>query len=129
MIKFLKYLHYRLYSWNLKTWGKADNPALNALLGVTFLFFLNTAIIPMIIIDMVFHVKLFGVMPKWVIAIIMLAYYYGLYFVFNHKKKYLDVCKQYKNERKNKKRRKLFYIWLYVVLSFLVPIFLILWLR
>ncbi len=83
----------------------------------------------MIIMDMVFHVKLFGVMPKWVIAIIMLAYYYGLYFVFNYKKKYLDVCKQYKNESNSKKRRKLFYIWLYVVLSFLVPIFLILWLR
>ncbi len=42
--------------------------------------------IPMIIVDMVFHIKLFGVIPKWMIAIIMLAYYYGLYFVFNHKK-------------------------------------------
>ncbi len=83
----------------------------------------------MIILDLVFHVKLLGVIPKWVILFIAIVIYYGLYFVFNHEKKYLDVCKKYKNERKNKKRRKLFYIWLYVVLSFSVPIFLILWLR
>jgi len=129
MIKFLKYLHYRLYSWDLRTWGEANRPASHALMGVSFLFLLNL-MIPLIILQNVFEVTVFvDKTPKLLIVFVAMAVYYSLYFVFNHKKKYLAVCKQYKNESRSKKRINLFYIWLYVVLSFLVPILLILWLR
>ena len=36
-----KYLYYRIYSWNLRTWGESDVPEYNALFGVSFLAFLN----------------------------------------------------------------------------------------
>jgi len=113
----------------LKTWGKADNPAMNALIGVTFLVFFKHN-------DDSNDYRGYGVSYQIVWSNTQMDdchYYVGilLWIILRvqPQKKYLDVCKQYRNERKNKKRRKLFYIWLYVVLSFLVPIFLILWLR
>ena len=36
-----KYLYYRIYSWNLRTWSESDGPEYNALFGMSFLALLN----------------------------------------------------------------------------------------
>jgi len=41
MINYHKYIFFRLYSWNLKSFGKNDLPALSALLELSLLMFLN----------------------------------------------------------------------------------------
>ena len=41
MLKLYKYIFYRIYSWNLKTWGKKDTPEWNAVIGVSFMMFIN----------------------------------------------------------------------------------------
>ncbi|MDG5800164.1 hypothetical protein QA597_07370 [Marinilabiliaceae bacterium ANBcel2] len=45
MMKIYRYLYYRLYSWNLKTWGEKDLPQWNALFGVSFMMFLNLGLL------------------------------------------------------------------------------------
>lgn len=35
-----RYLYFRIYDWNLRTWGANDMPQYNALIGVTILVFL-----------------------------------------------------------------------------------------
>src|SRR6476661_2690546 len=41
MYRAFTYLYYRIYAWNVRTWGESDVPQFNALFGVSFLVFLN----------------------------------------------------------------------------------------
>jgi len=129
MVNFLRYLHYRLYKWNLKTWGEIDGPAWNALLGLSFLMLLNL-IIPLVIIQSIFGVKIFiSDAPKLPIIIVASVVLVGCYFLFNHRKRYLAVSRKFEGESRERRRIKLLYIWIYVVLSFTVPFVLLLLLR
>ena len=128
MIEFLKYLHYRLYSWNLKTWGAKDGPAWNAFLGVSFLVLLNLSIPLFMLQSLTDTVVFVNDTPKAIIIAVALAVEACCFFLFNYKKKYLNVAKKYENETNQTKRIKILYCWLYVVLSFAVPILIALYL-
>ncbi|WP_282918339.1 hypothetical protein [Porphyromonas macacae] len=41
MINIFKYMYYRLFTWNLKKWGRYDDPQGNALIGVSFMMFVH----------------------------------------------------------------------------------------
>ncbi|MDD3321624.1 MAG: hypothetical protein PHS59_09290 [Paludibacter sp.] len=120
MMKLYRYLYYRLYSWNLKTWGEKDLPQWNALFGVSFMMGLNLGIIAGLI-DMIGVVNIFVEnTPKKGIIIFAFVILVANYFWLVHNGKYRQIAKEYKNEPKNKKLRSTLFLWLYVVISFVI---------
>jgi hypothetical protein len=120
MMKLYKYLYYRLYSWNLKTWGESDLPQYNAMLGVSFMMILNFSIIAGIL-DMFGIVNIFvEETPKKELVLFFFAVTVLNYFWLVHNGKYKQLGKKYKNESKNVRLRNTLLLWLYVVLSFVI---------
>ena len=120
--KAYKYFYYRIYSWNLKTWGKNDIPQLNAMLGMAFLSYMNLLLLA-IIINIIFNLNsnLFpSKTPKITIAIMMMIWIGINIFIFLYKKKYKKIAQEFKNEKH--KTRGVILLWLYIVLTFALPI-------
>lgn len=123
MLKLYKYLYYRLYSWNLKTWGKNDLPQYNAMLGVSFMMILNFGIIAGIF-DMLGIINIFiEKTPTKEIILFFLMVTILNYFWLVHNGKYKQIAKKYKNEPENKRTRNVILLWLYVIASFVVVSF------
>ncbi|MDD4150610.1 MAG: hypothetical protein PHE33_11355 [Bacteroidales bacterium] len=119
-----EYLFYRLYTWNLKKWGENDNPQLNAILGVSFIMFLNICSI-IYLLDLVFDMKLVSrvEIPIFVTISASTILLMLNYFRFLWKSKFKVIVRKYKNEDCKLRRRKLLFLWLYVLISFLGLIF------
>lgn len=120
-MRLYKYLYYRLYSWNLKAWGKKDSPEWNALIGVSFMMGINLSLF-LIIIQLLFEIKIIlsDNLPKKEIIVVALVILAINYFIFNYKKKYLLIIEKYNNESLKKKRINALLLWLYIILSFVV---------
>jgi hypothetical protein len=116
MMNFYKYLYYRLYSWNLKTWGESDFPQGNAHLGVSFMMGLNLWIIPWIL-DLVGFIDVDKISNKEAVALFLTLLFIN-YFWSLHKRKYKKIAAKYRHEPKGKRRRNAFLLWLYVIFSF-----------
>lgn len=120
MMKLYRYLYYRLYSWNLKTWGEKDLPQWNALLGVSFMMFLNLGLLGLLLQLLGVNIFLRDELPKKEIVIIMLSLFVVNYFLFIHKGNYRSIVKELKKETPEKRRTNTMLIWLYVILSFIL---------
>jgi hypothetical protein len=119
MRKLYRYLYFRLYSWNLRTWGESDLPQFNALFGVSFMMFVNVGVIAGILDTIglnIFHEKA-PMKEILLFGFIILAINY---FWLVHDGKYKQLAKDYKNESKNKRFRNTLLLWLYVVMSFVL---------
>lgn len=121
MLKFYRYLYYRLYSWNLKTWGKKDIPQWNALFGVSFMICLNLSIIAEIL-DLLGLNIFIDETPKLEILIFSFSILIINYFWLVHNGKYIQIAKEYKNESKSKRLHNALLLWLYVILSFIIVV-------
>ena len=116
MIEFFRYLYYRLYSWNLKKWGEKDIPHFNALLGVTFMMVMNV----FVLINLVDVFGLYDLYDRWgntpwgfvCVGLLLINYRWLV-----HDRKYLQLPKRYEGESKHQRRRKMIFLWLYVVIS------------
>ena len=118
MMKLYKYLYYRLYSWNLRQWGKEDAPHWNALLGVSFMMFINLTTIGLLIELMGFNVLLNQKLPTIGIIVIMI-----IVLIFNYHRlvqngKFKLIAKEFSKETTKRKRYTAVLLWLYVILSF-----------
>jgi len=124
-MKLYRYLYYRLYSWNLKTWGKRDGPEWNAVFGVSFMMFLNLFFICSIPelfgVDILFKYELSN---KIIIAISIIILGFN-YFVFLYRKKYELLKKEFSHESIKERSRNLLLLWVYTFLSFLLPFLII----
>lgn len=118
-MKLYQYLYYRLYSWNIKTWGNEDMPQWNALYGVSFMMFLNLGLIALLLQS--FGIDIFSreSIPKKGIIIIALLILFINYFLFIKNKKYLSLKKKFEKENLKKRKVNTFLLWLYIILSFL----------
>jgi len=114
-----KYLFYRLYSWNLKTWGESDMPHWNALYGVTFIMFLNIYFIALIIDKFVFDILDENISKSKIIAATSFVLLIN-YFIFLHKKKYKIIVQEYNGESQKTRKIKAILLWLFFLLSILV---------
>jgi hypothetical protein len=123
-MKSFKYLYYRLYTWNLKTWGESDLPQWNALLGVSFMMFLNLCLFGMLFQFLGLKIFLRDEIPKIEITLVMLGLFVLNYFLFIYQKKYQGFVKEIPKETLKRRRRNTVLIWLYVILSFSLFIFL-----
>lgn len=118
MMKIYRYLYYRLYSWNLKTWGEKDLPQWNALFGVSFMMFLNLGLLGFLLQLLGVNIFLRDELPKKELIIIMLSLFVVNYFLFIHRGNYRSIVKELKKEPPEKRRINTILIWLYVILSF-----------
>jgi len=118
MMKLYRYLYYRLYSWNLKTWGEKDLPQWNALFGVSFMMFLNLSLLGLLLQFLGVNIFLRDELPKKELIIIMLSLFVINYFLFIHKSNYRSIVKELKKEPLEKRKTNTIFIWLYVILSF-----------
>lgn len=123
MMKLYKYLYYRLYSWNLKTWGANDLPQWNALFGVSFMMFLNLGLVGLLLQAFGMNIFQRDELPKKELIIIMVGLFIINYFLFIRKDNYLTITKELKREAKQKRRINTYLIWLYVILSFALFVF------
>ncbi len=122
MMKLYRYLYYRLYSWNLKTWGESDLPQFNALFGVSFMMFVNIGFIAGILDVLGLRIFVEDT-PKNEIIFTMLVILVANYFWLVHNGKYKQIAKELKKEPKNKRTRNVILLWLYVIVSFVVVSF------
>lgn len=118
MMNIYRYLYYRLYSWNLKTWGEKDIPQWNALFGVSFMMFLNLGLLGLLLQLLGVNIFLRDELPKKELVIIMISLFVLNYFLFVHKGNYRSIVKELKKEPPEKRRANTILIWLYVILSF-----------
>ncbi|MGD9929454.1 MAG: hypothetical protein AB7U05_05515 [Mangrovibacterium sp.] len=123
MMKLYRYLYYRLYSWNLKTWGEKDIPQWNALFGVSFMMFLNLGLVGLLLQAFGMNIFQRNELPKKELIVIMVGLFILNYFLFIHKGNYLTITKELKKETLKKRQANTFLIWLYVVLSFALFVF------
>jgi hypothetical protein len=121
MLKLYKYLYYRIYSWNLRTWGKNDVPEWNALFGVSFMMFLN--LLTIFIILQFWGIDIFSkyTVPTNLIVIVILMLMGINYYIFLYKKKYKLLEKKFANENTKTKNRNLLLLWVYFILSIALP--------
>jgi len=122
-MKLYKYLFYRLYIWNLKKWGEEDVPQWNALLGVTFMMYANILTMLHVFLQF-FDINIFMLeqTPKKEIVILFVSLIVINFFIFIFRNKYLSIVSELKAESKKKKQINLIFLWLYVILSFTLPI-------
>ncbi len=118
MINFFKYLYYRFYSWNLKTWGESNFPQWNALYGVSFMMFLNLNLLGLILQFFGINIFLRNELPKKELIFIMLCIIIINYFLFIHKGNFRIIAKELKKESLERRRKNTILIWLYVIISF-----------
>jgi len=123
MLSFLRYVYYRIYIWNRNNWGESDQPWFNAMLGVTFLMYLNI----ITIINLVLY--LFGTFMqedknnyyKIVIALFGLSLLAINYFFLFGGKKHFQIVVLFQNETRKQKNIGTIKLGLYVFLSFAIP--------
>lgn len=110
-----RYLYYRIYAWNLRTWGESDMPQFNALFGVSFLIFTN--VMTLLTAFEVFsgrHVSF----NRAVTIGTGLAFVVLGYFLLVHKAKYRKIVKTFSGEPPAQRRRRFVACVVYVTLSF-----------
>lgn len=126
MLSAYKYLYYRIYSWNLRKWGENDVPHINALIGVSFLIYVNCYTI-IVLINV-----LTGISIIELVRIDKLKLIFGMviiggvnYFLFIHKEKYKFLACKFEDESESRKKINFYFCVIYVISSFIIFIMLV----
>lgn|ERR1035437_2075537 len=121
VVKPYKYLYYRIYSWNLRTWGESDLPRFNALIAVSFLIVLNFYI-AMGFIGNVLGTDIFTAIRWDNIDVVVLGTLVGAvsYFILIRNDNYKEIVKQFEKEERNMRIRNLILCVAYVTASFVL---------
>ncbi len=111
-----KYLFYRIYSWNLKTWGKEDIPQYNTIIWISVMIMANLLSI-LIIIEIIVGYEIIKVssIPKIFMIIEYVIIFIFNYFLLVYNDKYLLIAKNFKSENKEKRRRRTKWMWSYII--------------
>ncbi len=127
MLKLYKYLYYRIYSSRLKKWGESDRPEWYAVGIISFMVFMNILLLG-ILLELAVEIRVvFG--HHAIAFLISLALAIVNYFLFIHTRKYKIIIKEFENEDANNRKGNTILLWLYFILSFLLPIILMIYLR
>lgn len=128
-MKIYRYIFCNLYNWSLKKWGKTDDPKWNAVLGVCFVMGCNLLFLALLFeligID-VFLDRDIDVTILISISSIILGYNSYRY-VF--RKKHISIVNDYNDDTIENKRKYAILSWIFGILSFIIPIVLILIIR
>jgi hypothetical protein len=122
-MRIYKYFYYRMYIWDLEAWGKGNYPEYTALIGVSFVMFLNIIFITLIldicgISPMVFDSSNTYKSISGPIYCFISALNY-LWLIRNGK--YKNIVNDFKNESYNKRRRNTVLLWIFFFASLIMP--------
>jgi len=124
MLKFYKYLYYRIYSWNSNKWGENDMPHWNALIGVSVIMCFNT----LLILSIIDYFDLLPINSKNINDNYIILYFISIsilnYVIFIHGRKYSNLKDMFSNETKYENKIKGFLLFVFVILSFVLPFYL-----
>ena len=122
-MRFYKYLYYRIYNWQLKLWGESEGPEFTALLGVSFLLFLNIYGV-LLLIDYLtgFSIIRFLQIGSLKISLGILLIIGFNYLLFIRGNNFEAIARDFKGEDESQSRVKLIFIFLYIFLSFFMII-------
>lgn len=123
IFRFYKYLYYRIYTWNLKTWGTSDLPQYNAMFGISFFMFLNISFLfGLMQINIGHYIKPDDNLYKLIVVLLGIMLFIINYFLFVNNKKYERIAIEFTNEASSKRKKNTILILLYITLSFALPI-------
>jgi pimeloyl-ACP methyl ester carboxylesterase len=116
MYRAFTYLYYRIYAWNLRTWGDSDVPQFNALFGVSALILLNMmSVFTAIDVCVGRHVV---PLTRPVVIGLGLGFLATGYFLLVHNGKYRRIAKGFSNETPTQRKRRFLACVVYAALSF-----------
>ncbi|PDP40745.1 hypothetical protein CLI84_08550 [Porphyromonas gingivalis] len=120
-----KYIYYRLYTWNLKKWGKIDGPEWNALFGISIMMFLNLMTLSLLldVLGLINYWKIIHI--REIVIAVSLSILVVNYFCFIRRKQYFKIIKRYKQETTIERHRNTIIIWFYFFASVLSPFLII----
>ncbi len=125
MYKAYKYLFYRIYSWNLKTWGEGDVPEYTAILVISlFMGFNLLSIFTFINLMAGYEIFKISEIPKSYIIIKYLILIFVNYFILVKGGKYIQIAKEFKKENKEARRIRTKLMWSYIIFTHLLLILL-----
>lgn len=114
-----RYLYFRIYDWNLRTWGENDVPQFNALIGTTFLTFLSLFNLALIF-ETLFGTSLLDLagIGKLHVVIIFLVIGAVNYLLFVRNERFKRFRKVFEGESVKQKNLRLVYCVAFVVANF-----------
>lgn len=124
-MRLYKYLYYKLFCLWLRKKDEPENAYINAVISIAFLTCINIVSIPLVLM------AVFGkdviTMPqlpnRWIIFTVVIAYGVLQYFLLAHKKKYLKIAEEFKNETEEQSKKGTLYTLLYVIISIGIPLY------
>jgi len=120
MFKIHRYIYYRLYIWNLKSFGERDLPFLNALLELSLIIYVNILTI-ILILDEIFIAKTIDrfISTQWLAIIIVVFVLLIQYLLLFHNNRYKKIIERYENDQVSGKRNEAL-AFLYVGISIIL---------
>ena len=121
MLKPYKYLYYRIYAWQLKTWGEEYVPEFNALFLLSLFIVLNLYFV----VNLIGYIYGLNILKTigWG-TVHALALVFGItgigYFILVRDRRYKEIAKQFSKESKGARIRNLVLCVLYVVTTFVL---------
>lgn len=127
-MKYYRYLYYNLYLIWQKKKGEKDIAHMNAVITITFFFFLNLTSIPLLY--MAIFRKGITLLPeelnsnaKSIIVIFILLVGFLNYFYLGRKKKREGIIEQFNKQSDNKRKRGIMFAVLYLLISASIPLY------
>ncbi|MCP4266009.1 MAG: hypothetical protein GY777_10620 [Candidatus Brocadiaceae bacterium] len=107
-------------------WGEKDISEWKAVVGVSFMMFINLILLGLLFqyLGIIVFVGKGEPVPKKIIILIMLVLCGLNYFLFMHSEKYKSITRECEKESTKKRKKNTMLLWLYTILSFLLPILL-----
>lgn len=123
-----KYLYYKLYCIYQRKKDGQGNAHINAVILISFLVLSNIVTIPLTLMA-IFGKDIIALptLPQnWIIFLFAIAYGVSQYFFLVHNKKYVKIVNEFKDENEEESKSGLLYAWVYIVASFGIPIYILL---
>ena len=126
-MKKYRYLFYRFYCiWKRKK-DEKKSAHINAVITITFMFYLNIIDISIIILFFLNDkMKKFSIAtPNLKIGVVIFMIFLGLinYYRLAYNGKYLDIIKEFENISTKKDKIDNIFVWIYIILSIGIPVF------
>ena len=114
LIRAYKYLYYRIYEWQLKRFGKGDNPEFTALLGNSLLLFTN--LVTLVIFFEIITGRVFRIENSYAI-IAMIIIIATNYYIFLYKNKFNTIISSFELESGLQKKSSTIWCLVYVTIT------------
>lgn len=124
MINIYKYIFYRNYKWQLILWGPQDVPQVTATLTVGFIA-LNNIFTAALCLEFLGILQGVLDLSRIVLGLISVGVAILFYFQFLRDDKYKVIGKEFENEGLKQKIVNSLFMWLFVIGTFAINIFIV----